>query len=157
MPIKSSSGTSEGLKSATLSSAGTPVRLNKEVWLFYKCTMLNAFKKDGIVLIKKLDKSAPPVQKAAFKKKQALAKILIQGSLSMSLAKHGLKHHQQDPYGYNDGSLDGFGRYVGYGDRGSQDGVDDYSDNDGNDGHDDHGYHHSQGYGANGRDTPNHD
>ncbi|KAF4322328.1 hypothetical protein BBO99_00003984 [Phytophthora kernoviae] len=66
----------------------------------------------------------------------------------------GLKHYQQDPYGYNDGSLDGLGSYVGYGDRSGQDEVDDYS---GNDSHDDHGYHHSQGYGANGHDTPNHD
>eukprot|EP00644_Phytophthora_capsici_P011087 jgi/Phyca11/110650/e_gw1.18.561.1 len=76
-------------KGFKIGSKGTPVRWDGEDWPFYKQSMMNAFEKsllDGIVLDTETEGSSVE-EKNDFKKKQAKAKILIQGSLSMRLAK----------------------------------------------------------------------
>ena len=78
-------------KEIKLGSQGTPVNWNGEDWTFYKHAMLNAFEQNlldeiaagGVVE----DASWDQAKKDKFKKRQAEVKILIQGSLSMKLAK----------------------------------------------------------------------
>ncbi|KAE8903830.1 hypothetical protein PF005_g11108 [Phytophthora fragariae] len=78
-------------KGFKIGSSGTPVNWNGDDWTFYKHAMLNAFEKS---LLDEIATGAPTEdatwhqdKKDAFKKKQAKIKILIQGSLSMKLAK----------------------------------------------------------------------
>ncbi|GMF51742.1 unnamed protein product [Phytophthora fragariaefolia] len=93
--MSSSSDSDDGGKSKRkgfkISSSGTPVRRDGEDWTFYKHAMLNAFEKsllDGIATVRETeDASLDEEKKGEFKKKQAKIKILIQGSLSMRLAK----------------------------------------------------------------------
>ncbi|OWZ13842.1 hypothetical protein PHMEG_00012772 [Phytophthora megakarya] len=92
--MSSSSDSDDGKfkrKSFKIGSSGTPVRWNGEDWTFYKHAMMNAFEKsllDEIALGKEVkDENWDDEKKGEFKKKQAKIKILIQGSLSMKLAK----------------------------------------------------------------------
>ncbi|KAG6610395.1 succinyl-CoA:3-ketoacid coenzyme A transferase [Phytophthora cinnamomi] len=68
-----------------------PVRWDSEVWTFYKHAILNAFEKIllyGITTGSETeDASWDDEKKGDFKKKQTKIKIIIQGSLSMRLAK----------------------------------------------------------------------
>ncbi|KAJ8544544.1 hypothetical protein ON010_g11724 [Phytophthora cinnamomi] len=68
-----------------------PVRWDSEVWTFYKHAILNAFEKillNGITTGSETeDASWDDEKKGDFKKKQTKIKIIIQGSLSMRLAK----------------------------------------------------------------------
>ncbi|KAE9301123.1 hypothetical protein PF008_g22837 [Phytophthora fragariae] len=79
------------LKNFKIGSSGTPINWNGDDWTFYKHAMLNAFEKsllDEIATGKATeDATWDQNKKDAFKKKQAKIKILIQGSLSMKLAK----------------------------------------------------------------------
>ncbi|OWY96196.1 LOW QUALITY PROTEIN: hypothetical protein PHMEG_00033599 [Phytophthora megakarya] len=78
-------------KSFKIGSSGTPANWNGDGWSFYKHAMLNVFEKS--LLDEIATRAATEVvtwdqdKKDAFKKKQAKIKILIQGSLSMKLAK----------------------------------------------------------------------
>ncbi|OWZ17093.1 hypothetical protein PHMEG_0009012 [Phytophthora megakarya] len=78
-------------KSFKIGSSGTPVNWNGDDWSFNNHDMLNAFEKS--LLDEIATGAATEVvtwdqeKKDAFKKKQAKIKILIQGSLSMKLAK----------------------------------------------------------------------
>ncbi|GMF53554.1 unnamed protein product, partial [Phytophthora fragariaefolia] len=78
-------------KGFKIGSSGTPVRWDGGDWTFYKHAMQNAFEKnllDGIAKGDETEDTAwDDVKKGEFKKKQAEIKILIQGSLSMRLAK----------------------------------------------------------------------
>ncbi|GMF47884.1 unnamed protein product [Phytophthora fragariaefolia] len=78
-------------KGFKIGSSGTPVRWDGEDWTFYKHAMQNAFEKNFLDGIAKFDETEDTawddVKKEEFKKKQAEIKILIQGSLSMRLAK----------------------------------------------------------------------
>ncbi|GMF25211.1 unnamed protein product [Phytophthora fragariaefolia] len=78
-------------KGFKIGSSGTPVNWNGDDWTFYKHAMLNAFEKsllDDIATgAATEDATWDQDEKDAFKKKQAKIKILIQGSLSMKLAK----------------------------------------------------------------------
>ncbi|OWZ09602.1 Copia type Polyprotein [Phytophthora megakarya] len=78
-------------KGFKIGSSGTPVRWDGEDWTFYKNAMVNAFEKsllDGIADgTEKEDPNWTDEEKGKYKKKQAKVKILIQGSLSMRLAK----------------------------------------------------------------------
>ncbi|CAI5721706.1 unnamed protein product [Peronospora destructor] len=81
----------EKSKGFTIGSSGTPFRWDGEDWTFYKPAMLNAFKESLLDDIAKghvvEDEDWDEDEKGKFKKKQAKIKILIQGSLSMRLAK----------------------------------------------------------------------
>ncbi|GMF35188.1 unnamed protein product [Phytophthora fragariaefolia] len=93
--MSSSSDSDDGGKSKRkgfkIGSSGTPVRWDGEDWTCYKHAMLNAFEKsllDGIATGRETeDASWDEEKKGEFNKKQAKFKILIQGSLSMRLAK----------------------------------------------------------------------
>ncbi|GMF46166.1 unnamed protein product [Phytophthora fragariaefolia] len=93
--MSSSSDSDDGGKSKRKGfkngSSGTPVRWDGADWTFYKHARLNAFEKsllDGIATGRETeDASWDEEKKGDFKKKQAKIKILIQGSLSMRLAK----------------------------------------------------------------------
>ncbi|OWY93280.1 hypothetical protein PHMEG_00037384 [Phytophthora megakarya] len=68
---------------------GIALRWDGEDWIFYEQSMINAFEKsllDEIVLGTKTEGDTEE-ENNDFKKKQAKVKILIQGSLSMRLAK----------------------------------------------------------------------
>ncbi|GMF53792.1 unnamed protein product [Phytophthora fragariaefolia] len=95
MSSSSDSGDSRKSKSKRkgfkIGSSGTPIRWDGEDCTFYKHAMQNAFEKnllDGIAKGDETEDTAwDDVKKGEFKKKQAEIKILIQGSLSMRLAK----------------------------------------------------------------------
>ncbi|KAG3001777.1 hypothetical protein PC121_g19763, partial [Phytophthora cactorum] len=78
-------------KGFKIGSSGTPVRWDGEDWTFYKHAMLNAVEENLLDDIatgaETEDASWDNEKKGNFKKKQAKIKILIQGSLSMRLAK----------------------------------------------------------------------
>ncbi|KAG3079981.1 hypothetical protein PI125_g20581, partial [Phytophthora idaei] len=73
-------------KGFTIGSSGTTVRWDGEDWAFFKHAMLNAFEEsllDDIATgAETKDASWDDDKKGNFKKKLAMIKILIQGSLS---------------------------------------------------------------------------
>ena len=87
----SSSDSDEKSKGLKIGSSGTPVRWDGEDWTSYKYAMLNAFEERLLDDIAKghvvEDEDWDEEETGKLKKKQANIKILIQGSLSMRLAK----------------------------------------------------------------------